>query len=43
MPSLGLSDDLEGEMGGWEVQEGGVINIVMTDLHCCTAETNTTL
>ena len=37
-----LCDDLEGRMGGGkEAQEGGYI--VMTDLCCCMAETNTTL
>ena len=39
-----LCDDLEGRMGGGkEAQEGGYIYIVMTDLCCCMAETNTTL
>ena len=31
-------------MGGLrEVLEGGAIQIIMADLHCCTAETKTTL
>ena len=39
-----LSDDLEGEMGAWEGDaRGRGYKSVMTDLHCCTAETNTTL
>ena len=41
-----LCVDLEGWDGAWggrEAQEGGDICIIMTDLHCCTAETNTTL
>jgi len=29
--------------GGREAQEGEDIYIVMTDSHCCTAKTNTTL
>lgn len=33
-------DDLEGG-GGKEVQEGGDIDILKTDSHCCTAENNT--
>ena len=49
-----LCDDLEGCEGG-KAQEGGYIDIdidiytyiyiyiLMTDLHCCMAETNTTL
>ena len=40
-----LCDDLEG--AGWEerreIQEGGDTCIIITDLHCYTAETNTTL
>ena len=40
-----LCDDLrDGKVvGRTEAQEGGVICRVMTDLSCCTAETNTTL
>ena len=29
--------------GGREAQEGGDAYIITTELHCCTAETNTTL
>ena len=29
--------------GEREAQEGGDTYIIMTELHCCTAETNTTL
>ena len=35
--------DLEGWGAGREAQEGGTIGIIMADLHCCMAETNTTL
>ena len=28
---------------GREAQEGGYIDIIMIDLHCCMAETSTTL
>ena len=41
-----LCDDLEGGDGvggGREVQEGGDICILMSDSHCCMAETNITL
>ena len=41
-----LYDDLEvgdGIGGGREAQEGEDICIIMTNLHCCMAETNTTL
>ena len=41
-----LCDDLEGGdgVGGRrEVQEGGNICILMSDSHCCMAETNITL
>ena len=31
------------EVGGEEAQEGGDTCILMADLRCCTAETNTTL
>ena len=30
-------------VGGWEGEEGGDICIIMTDLLCCMAETNTIL
>ena len=32
-----------GVVGGREAPEGGDIHIVMVGLHCCMAETNTTL
>ena len=36
--------DLGGGGGeGREAQEGGTIGTIMADLHCCMAETNTTL
>ena len=41
-----LCDHLEGWDGGWsgrDAQEGGDIYILMVDLCCCMAETNTTL
>ena len=28
---------------GREAQQGGIMCIIVTDLHCCMAETNTTL
>ena len=44
-PSLVLRDDQKGGVGrgGRETQEGGDIYVVMTDLHCCMAETITAL
>ena len=38
-PSLALRDDLE----RWDAEREGDVCIVMADLHCCMAETNTTL
>ena len=39
-----LCGDLEGwDGGGREVQEGGDICILIADLHCCSAKTNTIL
>ena len=40
-----LCDDLEGRNGdsGWDAGQGGDICILMADLCCCMAETNTTL
>ena len=49
LPALGASSALssdtenESEQGGREIHEGGAIYILMAYLHCCTAETNTTL
>ena len=46
VPSLVLSDDLEGWDGVWggrKSQEGGDICILMTDSHSYTTETNTIL
>ena len=37
-PSLALCDDLEGRDGEGE---GGSVCMIMADLHCCMAETNT--
>ena len=42
--SLVLCDGLEwGEVGRGGVLEGGDVCIIMADLHCCMAETNTIL
>ena len=49
LPALGASSALssdtenESEQGGRQVHEGEAIYILMADLHCCTAEANTTL
>ena len=46
VPSLVLSDDLEGWDGVWggrKSQEGGDICILMTDSLCCMAAANTIL
>ena len=39
-----LCDDPEEWDGGWkEAQKGENIRVFLTDSHCCTAETNSTL
>ena len=41
---MALADDLEeGDLGRGESQERGGICIIMADLPCCMAETNSTL
>ena len=38
-----LCDNLDGWDRRGEAQQGGDINMIMTDLHCYMAKTNTTL
>ena len=41
-PTLALCDDLE-RVGWGQLREAMDTYIIMTDFHCCTAETNRTL